>query len=158
MNYELQALSDPKRKLTGKLRRTYWRLHENKLTKPWWKQRPARTQGGQDVRLENANRLRDARRKPAGQRRLGPGPTSEGLKIVRRLHAMPLHRMIRFMKKSARRASTALHASEKTQGPMSDGLKAEQGRQVALFRAACRVIDMRMNPNVNPNWINPAAL
>lgn len=158
MNLEIQALSDPKRKLTAKQRRKFWSLHEKVLTKPWWKHRPARvpiiTEDGRETRLERANRLRERRQKPSGLRVLGPEPTSEGLKVVRRLHTMPLQRVIRFMRKSARRAATAMYASKKTEGPISDSLKAEQDKQVALFRAACRIIDMRQA--VNPNYINPA--
>ena len=158
MNLEIQALSDPKRKLTAKQRRKFWSLHEKTLAKPWWKARPTRavpSPDGQETRLEKANRLRDARRKPAGLRNLGAAPTSEGLKVVTKLNALSLARLISFMKRAARRAATAMYAAAKCKPgtKFEASFQAEQTRQLALYRACKRIIEMRLNPNPNPNFV-----
>lgn len=154
MSMEIDALSDPKRKLTAKLRRRFWSLHEKTLTEPWWRkgppQRTAFTED--DSKLAQANARRDRRRKPAGFVKINTEPGSPGLKIVRRLNALSLCGLIRFRYRSARRAATARYAAAKAKTPkFKSAFEAEQTRQLALFRAVDRMIKFRLNPH--PNFV-----
>lgn len=154
MSMEIDALSEPTRKLTKKLRRRFWALHEKTLDKPWWRtgptQRTAYTED--DSKLAKANAKRDRRRAPSGFVKINTEPKSAGLKIVNRLNALPMRGLIRLLCKSARRAATAKYAAAKCNpGKFQDSFLAEQSRQIALFRAADRMIKFRLNPN--PNFV-----
>lgn len=144
MNLETQLLSDPKKKLTNRQRKNFWKLHEKKLDKPWWRARPTRV--GISDALTKANKLRDLRRKPAGFVKFGPAPKPVGEKIIHRLARMSLKQLSRFVKKSARRASSAMYAAQKCSGSFAESFQQEQMRQLALYRAGLRLIQLRLDP------------
>lgn len=148
MNLELQLLSNPKKKLTNRQRKNFWKLHEKRLTQPWWNATPIRMTGC--PALEKANDRRDKRRKPAGYVKLGPERKSAGEKIVRRLARMSLKRLNHFVNQSARRAASAMYAAQKTSTySFKEGFQKEQMRQLALFRAGLRMIEIRVNPPIS---------
>lgn len=73
-------------------------------------------------------------------------PKPEAHRIIDWLAGRTMVGLIRFVKRSARRAATAKYASEKTIGPFSAAAAQEQTRQIALFRAGARMIQTRVNP------------
>lgn len=148
MNLDIQLLSDPKKKLTNRQRKKLWKLHEKKLDKPWWRARPTRVDGISEA-LTKANKLRDGRRKPAGFIKLGPAPKSAGEKIIRRLARLPLQRLNHFVKQSARRAASAMYSAQKCSGSFAESFQAEQMRQLALYRAGLRLIQLRLDPPIS---------
>jgi hypothetical protein len=143
------ALTDPKLKMTSRVRKMLFRNRQITLREPPVKLREAR-KVGISAKLDKANAKRDARR------REGPGmpqaePKSESDRWVERLNAMPMHRLVRFVKHSARRAASCMHAIKKAErkgesGPFTARLPEEQDRQLALMRAGLRMIQMRVNP------------
>ena len=73
-------------------------------------------------------------------------PKKAGDRIVEQLSAKPMVGLIRFVKKSARRAATCMYVAQKTEGPFAARAAEEQTRQLALMRAGMRMIQYRLNP------------
>lgn len=100
-----------------------------------------------DPRLKMTNRVRKALRRQCVKHYVSTRvPKKASDRIVEQLAAKSRARLIRFVKKSARRAATAMYVSKKTEGPFSAAAGQEQTRQLALMRAGLRMIQHRINP------------
>lgn len=140
------ALTDPKLKLSNRVRKALHRQRWTALTAPPFKKRERRI-CGVSAALDKANAKRDARR------REGPGmpkcdPKPEGHRVVEQLSRKSMIGLIRFVKRAARRAATAKYLA-KGAGPFATAAGREQDRQLALFRAGARMIQTRVNPPVS---------
>lgn len=134
------ALTDPKLKLSTRVRKALMRQREMRLIEPPVKIRQPRIEGI-SPKLDKANAKRDARR------REGPGmpwcsPKPESERIIEQLAGKSMVGLIRFVKRCARRAATAMYAAKQNDSYASE----EQTRQLALFRAGARMIQTRINP------------
>lgn len=141
------ALTDPKLKLSNRVRKALHKQRWTALAAPPFKKREPRI-CGVSAALDKANAKRDARR------REGPGAPKvsakpEGDRIVEQLSRKTMVGLIRFVCRSARRAATAKYISQKTSGPFAEMAGNEQLRQLALFRAGERMIEHRVNPPIS---------
>ena len=100
-----------------------------------------------DPLLKMTNRVRKAMHKQRAKLWVSTRvPKKAGDRIVEQLSAKPMVGLIRFVKKSARRAATCMYVAKKSDGPFAARAKEEQTRQLALMRAGMRMIQYRLNP------------
>lgn len=113
LDQAVEFLSNPKLKLSGRIRRRLMRARCGVYLNPPPKQRKARVTGV-SARLDKANAKRDSRRRSAGASHPRIEPLPAGEKYICRLADMTFRQLIRRLKQAARVSSHYRHVIERS--------------------------------------------